>query len=59
MKRFPLKRTSLYTSPGEWRRVELEPFCSYTSKIGQWREGVHKDPFPGHGVEEGGSGVKE
>ena len=38
---------------------EVTPFCSYTSKMGQWMEGVHKDQFPGHGVEEGSSGVKE
>ena len=36
--------------------MELEPFCLFTSKMGQWREGVHMDQFLGHGVEVGGSG---
>ena len=47
------------TLSGERRRVELKPFCLYTTILGQWREEVHKDRFPGYGVEEGGSGVTE
>ena len=46
-----------YTLLGEWRRVELKPFCSYTLILGQWSEGVHKHQW--NGVEEGDSGVKE
>ena len=61
VKRLPLKRTSVsvYTSPGERRRVELKQFNLAASVLGLWREGVHKDTFLGHGVGEGGSGVKE
>ena len=36
VKSLPLKRTSVYTLPGEWRRAEF--FCSYILKMGQWRE---------------------
>ena len=57
VKRLLLKHKSLYTSLGG---IEGEHFlCLYTLKMRQWRDGVHKDLFPGHGVEDSSSGVKE